>query len=271
MTDNLQQFNFTGERMVPEVSESIAFWEHVYRYRFAARCVSGKRVLDIACGEGYGTAALSRAGVVSIVGVDISEEVVRHARVKYGIPAVVGSATEIPVPSKSIDVIVSFETIEHLDNPRRFLNECYRVLAPGGVMILSTPNAHLSKRHAPNPFHLSEMGLEEFLEVIRREESRIEIFSQHPQVVPWYSPYALLSPESIWNRPNRLGRLIDIGRKILTPELRHVGTEWARQNVVDAIVCKRPRFLEVINPFIVRKHHMWMQYEPRMYVVVVRT
>src|SRR5207249_9324746 len=102
--------------------------------------VPEKRVLDIACGEGYGSAALARAGAASVVGVDISAEACEHARRKYGVDARVGRADRIPLPAGSIDVIVSFETIEHVERPESFLNECVRVLAPGGALILSTPN-----------------------------------------------------------------------------------------------------------------------------------
>src|SRR6266536_6693906 len=130
----------TGERMLPEKAAATTFWEHIYRYRFATRFVRGKRVLDIACGEGYGTAALSRAGAASVIGVDISEETCEHARRKYGVDARQGSADQIPLPAQSIDVVVSFETIEHVERPEAFLDECLRVLAPGGMLVLSTPN-----------------------------------------------------------------------------------------------------------------------------------
>src|SRR6266576_1247061 len=76
---------YTGERMIPEKAESATFWEHIYRYRFATRYVRNKRVLDIACGEGYGSFGLLRAGSASVVGVDISEEACANARQKYGI------------------------------------------------------------------------------------------------------------------------------------------------------------------------------------------
>src|SRR5687767_6601798 len=93
----------TGERMLPETTSAVTFWEHIYRYRFAARFVRGRRVLDIACGEGYGAAALLRAGAASVIGVDISEEACEHARQKYGIDARPGSAEQIPLPSQAVD------------------------------------------------------------------------------------------------------------------------------------------------------------------------
>src|SRR5690348_55654 len=117
----------SGERMIPESSDEFTFWEHAYRYAFASRFVAGKRVLDIACGEGYGGAALLRAGAVHVIGVDVSEEVCLHARSKYDLDARQGSAEQIPLADSSVDLVVSFETIEHISNPDRFLDECVRV------------------------------------------------------------------------------------------------------------------------------------------------
>ena len=144
--------------MVPEKADGRTFWEHIYRYRFAVKYAKSKRVLDIACGEGYGSAALQQAGAASVIGVDISPEACAHAKQKYQIDARVGDATDIPVEAKSIDLIVSFETIEHIQNPRSFIAECTRVLAPGGEIIISTPNRDIYRQHTPNnSYHCSEM------------------------------------------------------------------------------------------------------------------
>src|ERR1019366_10458411 len=116
------------------------FWEHVYRYAFACRFVRGKRVLDIACGEGYGAAALQKAGAAHVIGVDVSESICLHARSKYGLDARPGTAEQIPLADGSVDVIVSFETIENVPDTGRFLDECVRILVPGGRLIISTPN-----------------------------------------------------------------------------------------------------------------------------------
>ena len=91
------------ERMVPDEAHARVFWEHVGRYRFAKNFVSGKRVLDIACGEGYGAAALAKAGAASVIGVDISSDTCQHAQRKYGLDARTGDAQAIPLPDRSID------------------------------------------------------------------------------------------------------------------------------------------------------------------------
>src|SRR5438270_1991172 len=154
----------TGERMVPENSDLFTFWEHVYRYAFASRFVTGKRVLDIACGEGYGAAALQKAGATHVIGVDVCEDACLHARKKYGLDARVGSAEEMPVPDDSVDIVVSFETIEHVRDPKRFLEECARVLAPGGRLVISTPDkdVYTGRLGTRNCHHWTEMTEQEF-------------------------------------------------------------------------------------------------------------
>src|SRR5216683_317151 len=190
-----------GERMVPEVSGGITFWEHVYRYAFACRFVAGKRVLDIACGEGYGTAALQKAGATQVFGVDISDSSCLHARKKYGVDARVGSADQIPLPDNSVDVVVSFETIEHLPNPNRFLDECARVLARGGTLIISTPNKGIYGLDGPtNPHHCSEMTEEEFSTALHARFRRVRLYTQRPYSAAWWSLRSLPSDVTPWKR-----------------------------------------------------------------------
>ena len=153
---------FTGERFVPGIAGEIAH-EHWHRYAFARRYVLGKRVLDVACGEGYGSALL--AGVASAVtGIDIDASAVAHARAAYAALANVrfeeGSAASLPLPDGSVDAVVSFETIEHLpraDQPR-MMGEIARVLAADGVLVMSAPNPveYSAARSYRNPFHLHE-------------------------------------------------------------------------------------------------------------------
>lgn len=153
---------FTGERFLPGVGGEIAH-EHWHRYAFARRFVAGRRVLDVACGEGYGSALLA-AVAADVTGVDIAEEAVSHARTAYAARPNLrfeqGSAAALPLPDATIDVVVSFETIEHLpatDQPR-MLAEIARVLAPDGLLLLSAPNPveYSQARDYRNPFHLHE-------------------------------------------------------------------------------------------------------------------
>jgi len=162
-----QSLEFTGERFVPGIAGEIAH-EHWHRYAFARRWIDGKRVLDVACGEGYGSALLSDAAA-QVVGVDIAEEAVAHARAAYATRPNLrfehGSATALPLPDASVDVVVSFETIEHLAGPDqpRMVAEIARVLSADGVLVLSAPNPveYTQATGYRNPFHLHEPEREE--------------------------------------------------------------------------------------------------------------
>jgi len=158
---------FTGERYLPGVVGEIAY-EHCHRYAFARRFVAGRRVLDAACGEGYGSALLADAAR-NVVGVDIDANVVADASRRYGTSANLqfqtASVTKLPLADASVDAVVSFETIEHLeagDQPA-MLAEFARVLAPGGILILSSPNRpeYSDARGYANPFHRSELDRDE--------------------------------------------------------------------------------------------------------------
>lgn len=115
---------------------------HLSRYQFASRYANGKHVLDIACGTGYGTRLLSHVAA-RVVGGDISLESVSSALRRYhaaNVDYVCLDAQEFPFREGSFDVVVSLETVEHLVEAERFLDECVRVLRPGGTLVLSTPN-----------------------------------------------------------------------------------------------------------------------------------
>ena len=154
---------FTGERYLPGVVGEIAY-EHCHRYAFARRFVAGRRVLDAACGEGYGSALLANEAQ-SVIGVDVDPAVVAAASRRYGASANLqfraASVTKLPLADASVDVVVSFETIEHLeanDQPV-MLAEFDRVLAPDGLLVLSSPNRpeYSDARGYANPFHRFEL------------------------------------------------------------------------------------------------------------------
>jgi SAM-dependent methyltransferase len=161
---------FTGERFVPGTRGEI--WiEHWHRYHFAARWTAGKRVLDVACGEGYGSAFLARSAAY-VAGVDVSPEAIAHAERTYARPGsldfVQASCTRLPFPDLSFDVAVSFETLEHIEGQEAFLDELARVLKPGGVLVLSCPNKleYSDKRGFANEFHVKELYREELAELV---------------------------------------------------------------------------------------------------------
>lgn len=172
---------FTGERFIPGTGGAIEL-EHLHRYAFARQACEGKAVLDIACGEGYGSAMLAQVAR-SVIGVDIAAEAVEHARRRYTRPGVsfkVGSCAAIPLDEASVDVVVSFETIEHHDEHEEMLSEIRRVLKPGGLMILSSPERfEYSERPATtNEFHVHELYRYEFVELVGRHFPYSEIYDQ---------------------------------------------------------------------------------------------
>ena len=164
--------SFTGERFIPGVPGEIAY-EHVHRYGFACSVAKGRRVLDAACGTGYGSALM--AGVAaSVVGVDIDAHVVADATASYAsrpnLRFEAASVAAIPLPDASVDLVVSFETIEHIgaDDQVRMLAEFARVLAPGGLLILSSPNRveYSDRREYRNPFHVHELDRGELAQLL---------------------------------------------------------------------------------------------------------
>ena len=155
----------TGERLIPEAfAGELVLAEHVARYLLATHLAPARRVLDAACGEGYGSAMLAAAGAARVVGLDIDEDTVRRARSRYGLDARVGEVGRLPFADGEFDLVVSFETIEHVDAPERAIAEFARVLGDDGLLLVSTPNAH--EYIQENPFHIRELTPDEFFVIL---------------------------------------------------------------------------------------------------------
>jgi SAM-dependent methyltransferase len=171
MNSNSSDLEWTGERYVPQIRGTIAL-EHLHRYAFACEHVKGRDVLDIASGEGYGSEMLSRTAK-HVYGVDIDEASVKHAKQKYtadNLEYRIGSCTEIPLPDASVDIVVSFETIEHIKDHEKMIQEVKRVLRLGGVFIISSPekNEYSEVSGNKNSFHLRELNQDEFKTLIKK-------------------------------------------------------------------------------------------------------
>ncbi|MGE4420703.1 MAG: methyltransferase domain-containing protein [Pseudodesulfovibrio sp.] len=172
---------WTGERYLPEVEGSIAL-EHVHRYLAAREFVRGKDVLDVACGEGYGSVILSGVAA-SVVGVDISEEAVAHAAAKYagsGVEFLAGSCSALPLPDDSVDCVVSFETIEHHAEHREMMLEIRRVLRPCGLLVISSPDKHefSDVRGLGTEYHVKELYRDEFEALLRAHFRNVALAGQ---------------------------------------------------------------------------------------------
>lgn len=181
----LPQLEFTGERIVPGKTVEPLFCEHEERYVFAGAYVKDKDVLDVACGSGVGTAYLHAAGARSVRGLDIDPQAVAFAAARYpGCEFAVCNATELCMADNSVDVVVSFETIEHIHDQPRFIAECRRVLRPGGIFICSTPNSRLTSLRSANEFHVREIPLAEFKTLVAAGFGEQEFYSQSERVYP---------------------------------------------------------------------------------------
>ena len=163
--------NWTGERLETFITNETML-EHLHRYAITMQLVKGKKVLDIACGEGYGTNLLAKSAT-HVTGIDIDTTTIEKARKKYNAPNLSfesGSLLQIPAKAESYDIVTCFETLEHVsDHPLAF-TELKRVMVPGGILIISTPEKaeYSDKVGYKNPFHQKELYGNEFKELVKR-------------------------------------------------------------------------------------------------------
>jgi ubiquinone/menaquinone biosynthesis C-methylase UbiE len=167
-------------------SEVISWEElqyHLSRYVFAASFVKDKVVLDVASGIGYGTRYLKSKNAKMIIGGDISEPDIKYATKCYkqdGIEFMLLNATELPFAADSFDIIVSMETIEHVKEYEKYLNECKRVLKNGGLFICSTPNREIISPGLKKPLHyhphVKEFSISEFKSILERYYQNVEMY-----------------------------------------------------------------------------------------------
>ena len=162
--------------------------EHRARYRFALeRLQAGQRVLDVACGAGFGLAMLSRAAV-SGIGVDY--DCAPLAEISEPRTVVQADAARLPFADCSFDAVVTFETIEHVNDAAGLLGELRRVLKPGGPLILSTPNRAF--RESANPFHVREFTADELRSLLAEHFSEVQLLGQRPSRAYRYVPFLMV-------------------------------------------------------------------------------
>ncbi len=163
---------FLGERLVPELEvDTVQYYDHLRRYLFAQQEAYGRTVLDIACGTGYGSDLLRRAGARQVFSLDISAGALAYAdRHWANLRLVQASAMQLPLADDSFDLVVSFETLEHLPDPAAFLSEARRILRRGGHLILSTPNRAWVSPGSDTPFspyHTFEPTQDELIDLLQ--------------------------------------------------------------------------------------------------------
>ncbi len=198
---------FTGERVIPGQVNDDLWAEHVARYALAARWAPGKRVLDLGCGAGYGTADLARVASAS-VGVDLAPEAIAYAGHHFPSARFLQcSATAVPFPPASFDLVTAFEVIEHLRDWRALLAEAHRVLEPEGLLIVSTPNkryyAEARAKSGPNPFHEHEFEFSEFRAALDEFFPHVQIlFQDRVEAFAFYDGTSTHSAEADLARPS---------------------------------------------------------------------
>lgn len=178
----MENLEWTGERLTTSLESVHGVIEHLHRYAIAQKITSNKIVLDIASGEGYGSFLISK-NATKVYGVDVDEKSIHHAKTKYvssdNIEFIVGSTDAIPLADNSVDVVISFETIEHHDKHDLMMQEVTRVLKKDGLLLISSPEKSIyNERDANNPYHIKELNLNDFKDLLNRNFKKVKVFNQ---------------------------------------------------------------------------------------------
>ena len=185
--------------------------EHRSRYRFAAQFVERKRVLDIACGAGFGLQMLEEAKGCP-VGADYDRVALREVHLRMRLtPIVAADGMQLPFESGAFETVISFETIEHVKEAGALVRELRRVLRPGGHLVLSTPNRAFGppEHHTANEFHVHEFTADELRECLQMHFADVCLYGQRPNNNYRYVPFLMHEPrfelsELIWKMMVRL-------------------------------------------------------------------
>jgi SAM-dependent methyltransferase len=170
----------TGERTLPDVpEENYWFQRHLAVYEWIGARVGGKRVVDMACGEGYGSDVLAAAGAAGVVGVDANPEAHEHARLRYVRPNLRFERDLVESFAEPCDAVVFLQTIEHVQEPGAILEHFKSMLAPDGVAYVSTPNlltlAPPGAEKSDNPWHVREYRAAEFRQLCEAHFGRVDL------------------------------------------------------------------------------------------------
>jgi SAM-dependent methyltransferase len=169
----------TAERYVPELMRGeLIEAEHLARYQWARPLAPGRRVLDAGCGMAFGSVLMLEGGAQSVVGVDIAEAVLNAVRPEMpnGVNLDAGDLRTLSLPDDSVDLVVCFETIEHFADPDVVLDQLARVLAPTGILAVSSPNRAVSVEQ--NPYHYHEYTVDELRDALSARFGHVALTSQ---------------------------------------------------------------------------------------------
>ncbi len=190
--EGVPPLQLTGERTLPDVpEENYWFQRHLVVYEWIAARIGGRRVVDLACGEGYGSAVLARTAA-SVVGVDANPEAYDHARLKYTRePVLTFERNMIELWRGDVDCVVFLQTIEHVQDPDAVLEQIRSLIGPSGVAYVSTPNvltlAPEGAEKSGNPWHVKEYRHEEYRELCERHFGSVELLGLfHARKLRWH-------------------------------------------------------------------------------------
>lgn len=220
---------FTGEMFLPWTEIDSTHYEHVHRYFVAGKFVKGKKVLDIACGEGYGCKLLAQNSQ-SVIGIDINKNTIAHAKKKYqseNIEFLEGSMTQIPISGENVfDVITCFEALEHIKEQDKMLSEVKRLLTDNGIFLISTPNKeeYSYRKNQKNPYHQKELTLNEFHELLQSFFPFVKLYGQKTFV-----------SSNIWPLSDRPDNFKEITIERINDEYRESKIEDAKADFFVAI------------------------------------
>jgi SAM-dependent methyltransferase len=212
------------ERIVPDETEPGIVALHRKRYEFALPFCAGKDVLDLGCGVGYGTSLLGERAARAI-GIDVDGDAIAYAVRRYAAPNVEfrrGDALALDLEDASVDVICSFETIEHVSDRDAYLREVRRVLRPGGAFLVSTPRAERTRLRPENPFHAVELAPADFEALLRRQFGEVELYGQRRLQT---RRHRLLQRVDVLGLRKRLPFLRRASRVLGTPPMAEVSSE----------------------------------------------
>ena len=170
----------TGERTLPDVpAENYWYRRHLAVYEWIAERAWGRRVVDLACGEGYGSEVLARTAK-SVIGVDANPDAFEHARAKYTTRTTRFERGLIDTWEGDVDCVVFLQTIEHVEDPDATLAHVRELVGRGGLAFISTPNvltlAPKGAEKSGNPWHIKEYRADEFRALCEKQFKTVDVY-----------------------------------------------------------------------------------------------